>query len=329
MPAGLTKHADKPTQSLNRRLAKESKEFSFSAATDAVELSHELPSMTKLTFESGRNRNAALRPTIVSLTFDDGTADQYVVRAMLAQNSIKATFYVNSNKIGRTSSFLTWDELSDLAADGNEVGGHTPDHVDLTKLRTAEATRQVYEGRQALISRGFPATSFAYPYGARTAKVESIVRQCGYQSARRAWGLSPVGSMPSDSNAVVAETIPPRNVWAIRAAGVNLAHTLSDLQGAVTGAENAGGGWVVLVFHNISDGRSRNGASVSASILSAFLDWLASRSAVETHVRTMSDVVADGARSPLALVAPPQKRGGNAEEAPAGLWRRMRTAFTG
>src|SRR5215204_6254704 len=101
--------------------------------------------MTKLTSESRRNRNAALRPTIVSLTFDDGTADQYVVRAMLAHNSIKATFYVNSNKIGRTSPFLTWDELSDLAADGNEVGGHTPDHVDLTKLRTTEATRQVYE----------------------------------------------------------------------------------------------------------------------------------------------------------------------------------------
>ncbi|MFL5971590.1 MAG: polysaccharide deacetylase family protein [Gaiellaceae bacterium] len=112
---------------------------------------------------------------------------------MLAQNSIKATFYVNSNKIGRTSPFLTWDELSDLAADGNEVGGHTPDHVDLTKLRTIEATRQVYEGRQALLSRGFPAPSFAYPYGARTGKVESIVQQCGYQSARRAWGLSPWG----------------------------------------------------------------------------------------------------------------------------------------
>lgn len=291
-----------------------------------MELSHQLPSMTKLTLKSGRNRNAAPRPTIVSLTFDDGTADQYAVRAMLAQNSLKATFYVNSNKIGRTS-FLTWDELSDLAADGNEVGGHTPDHVDLTKLRTTEATRQVYEGRQALISRGFPATSFAYPYGARTAKVESIVGQCGYQSARRAWGLSPVGSMPPNSNAVVAETIPPRNVWAIRAAGVNLAHTLSDLQGAVTGAENAGGGWVVLVFHNISDGRSRNPASVRASILSAFLDWLASRSAVETHVRTMSDVVADVARSPLTLVAPPRKQGGYA--APAGLWRRMRTAFAG
>src|SRR5829696_3245578 len=50
-----------------------------------------------------------------------------------------------ATRSGGPRRFLTWDELSDLAADGNEVGGHTPDHVDLTKLRTTEATRQVYE----------------------------------------------------------------------------------------------------------------------------------------------------------------------------------------
>ena len=53
------------------------------------------------------------------------------------------------------------------------------------------------------------------------------------------------------------------------------------------------------MFHHISEGRSRNRASVSTSILSSFLDWLASRSAVGTQVRTMSDVVADGERSRL------------------------------
>ena len=248
--------------------------------------------MTKPTSQSRREDNAVLRPTIVSLTFDDGTADQYVARAMLARNSLNATFYVNSNNIGTSSSFLTWDELSDLAADGSEIGGHTRDHVDLTKVTTAEATSQVYEGRRALISRGFPATSFAYPYGARTANVESIVRQSGYQSARRAWGLRSLGSIPSNFYDAVAETIPPRNMWAISTVGVNSAHTHSDVQGAVTRAENAGGAWVVLMFHHISDGFSRNRASVSGSMLSTFLDWLASRSVIGTYVRTMSDVVA-------------------------------------
>jgi peptidoglycan/xylan/chitin deacetylase (PgdA/CDA1 family) len=132
---------------------------------------------------------AAAGPTIVSLTFDDGTADQYAARTMLAQNSLDATFYVNSNNIGTSSSFLTWDQLSDLAADGNEIGGHTLDHVDLTTVTTAEATRQVCDDRQALGSHGFAVTDFAYPFGASNSSVESIVRGCGYQSARRAWGL--------------------------------------------------------------------------------------------------------------------------------------------
>lgn len=280
--------------------------------------------MSEPASQNGRNNSAHLPATIVSLTFDDGTADQYVARAILVQNSLKATFYVNTNKIG-TSSFLTWDELSDLAADGNDIGGHTSDHVDLTQLTTAEATRQVSDSRHALISRGFTATSFAYPYGARTAKVESIVRKSGYESARRAWGLRPVGSMQSNDDHAVAETIPPRNMWAIAAAGVNLAHTLSDMQGAVTRAENAGGGWVVLMFHQISDGSSRDRASVSASTLSAFLDWLAARSTVGTHVRTMSDVAADFARA----VTPVGRPLGSLEPAEVGLWRRMRTAFSG
>jgi peptidoglycan/xylan/chitin deacetylase (PgdA/CDA1 family) len=236
---------------------------------------------------------AAAGPTIVSLTFDDGTADQYAARTMLAQNSLDATFYVNSNKIG-TPSFLTWDELSGLAADGNEIGGHTLDHVDLTSVTTAEATRQVCDDRQALISRGFAVTNFAYPFGSHNSSVESIVRGCGYQSGRRAWGLCLVGVMPPNCNDVVAEPIPPRNIWAIADAGVNTSDTLSDIQGAITRAEDAGGGWVVLMFHHVCDGCDPvNGNSVSPAILSAFLGWLAPRSSSGTYVRTMSDVVGD------------------------------------
>jgi peptidoglycan/xylan/chitin deacetylase (PgdA/CDA1 family) len=237
---------------------------------------------------------AAAAPTIVSLTFDDGTANQYAARPMLAQNSLHATFFVNSNKVSTSSSFLTWDELSGLAADGNEIGGHTLDHVDLTSVTAAEATRQVCDDRQALISHGFSVTSFAYPFGSHNSSIESIVRGCGYQSGRRAWGLCLVGLMPPNCNDVVAEPVPPRNIWAIADAGVNTSDALSDIQGAITRAEDAGGGWVVLMFHHVCDGCDpTNGNSVSPAILSAFLGWLAPRSSSGTYVRTMSDVMGD------------------------------------
>jgi peptidoglycan/xylan/chitin deacetylase (PgdA/CDA1 family) len=237
---------------------------------------------------------AKAAPTIVSLTFDDGTADQYAARTMLAQHSLHGTFYVNSNNIGASPSFLTWDQLSGLAADGNEIGGHTLDHVDLTSVTSTEATRQVCNDRQALISHGLTVTDFAYPYGASNSSAESAVRGCGYKSARRAWGLCLVGLMPPNCNDVVAEPIPPRNVWEIADAGVRASHTLTDIQGAVTRAEDAGGGWVVLMFHHVCDGCDpANGNSVSPAILGAFLDWLAPRSSGGTYVRTMSDVIGD------------------------------------
>jgi peptidoglycan/xylan/chitin deacetylase (PgdA/CDA1 family) len=233
-------------------------------------------------------------PTLVSLSFDDGDANQYVARPMFAQDSLHATFFVNSNKIGSSSSFLTWDQLSGLAADGNEIGGHSLDHVDLTSVSSAEATRQVCDDRQALISHGFNATSFAYPYGASNSTVESVVRTCGYKSARKAWGLCTVGLMPPNCNDVVAETVPPRNIWEIAVTDVRAWNTLSEIEGAVTRAEDAGGGWVLIVFHNVCDGCDPSGGySVSPSILGGFLDWLAPRSSGGTFVRTIADVIGD------------------------------------
>jgi peptidoglycan/xylan/chitin deacetylase (PgdA/CDA1 family) len=238
-------------------------------------------------------------PTIVSLTFDDGTADQYQARAILAQNGLHGTFYVNSNNVGG-SSFMTWEQLTDLSSDGNEIAGHTLDHVNLTSVSSTEATRQVCDDRQALISHGFSVTDFAYPYGAHNSSVEAIVRGCGYSSARRAWGLCPVGQMPPNcSNGAggqypFAVSVPPPNVSAIPGAGVRAYHTLADLQQSVTRTESSGGGWMTLLFHHVCDGCDPSGGySVSPAILSAFVDWLAERSANGTHVRTMADVVND------------------------------------
>jgi peptidoglycan/xylan/chitin deacetylase (PgdA/CDA1 family)/uncharacterized cupredoxin-like copper-binding protein len=243
---------------------------------------------------------AAAGPTIVSLMFDDGTADQYQVGSMLAQDGLRGTFYINSNNIGASPSFMTWSQLSGLAADGNEIAGHTLDHVDLTTVGSAEATRQVCDDRQALISHGFSVTDFAYPYGASNSTVESIVRGCGYSSARRAWGLCPVGQVPPNcpdgagGQYPLAETIPARHIWEIAiVSGIRAWTTLTDLENAVTHAEGTGG-WVPLLFHHVCDGCDPiDGYSVSPAILTAFLDWLALRSSSGTYVRTMRDVVSD------------------------------------
>jgi peptidoglycan/xylan/chitin deacetylase (PgdA/CDA1 family) len=226
--------------------------------------------------------------TIVSLTFDDATADQAAAIPLLRAHGMKGTFYVNAGRIGRPGH-LTWDELEAMASEGHEIGGHTLDHVNLANVEESEANRQIHENRVCLLKRGFADRNFAYPYGAgwHDATVRSLVRSCGYTSGRGAWGLAaPEGA----TYTAYAETIPPRDLWAIRTARNPRRTTpLSTIQGYVTSAEKRGGGWVILVFHRICD--SSDDYSTPVATFQALLQWLEPRTVSGTTVKTVDEVI--------------------------------------
>ncbi len=239
--------------------------------------------------------------TIVSLTFDDGDATQYQVRSILAQRGMRATFFINSGLVAASDYFMTWNQIQGLAADGNEIGGHTLDHADLTKVSTEEARRQICADRSALIARGFSVTSFAYPYGAYNATVKTLVRDCGYSSGRSAGGLCGTAGC---TWAPYGERIPPSDAYAIRVPGGGTWATPSEqaatLRGFVERAEQSGGGWVPLLLHNVCECGS-NGISPTA--LASFLDWLKARqSTTGTALRTVHEVIS-GAAPPASQPA--------------------------
>jgi peptidoglycan/xylan/chitin deacetylase (PgdA/CDA1 family) len=230
-------------------------------------------------------------PTVVSLTFDDAWSSQSVVGPMLAAKGMHATFFVNSGNVG-SSGFFTWPQLQSLQSAGNEIGGHTINHIDLTTVDSTEAQRQVCQDRRALLSQGLSVSDFAYPYGAYNATAESIVRTCGYNSGRRSWGLC----APAQTGCPAAETIPPLSVWETRTqTSVRDYTTVQELENDVTAAE-ATGGWVTFVFHYVCDGC--NSYSITQSNLQAFLDWLQPRSANGTVVRTVRDVIGGSVQPP-------------------------------
>ncbi len=66
------------------------------------------------------------------------------------------------------------------------------------------------------------------------------------------------------------------------------------MQSYVTEAENNGGGWVQLVFHDVCDNCGEY--STTLARLVAFLDWLQPRAASGTVVRTVAEVM--GATAP-------------------------------
>src|SRR5436309_12812286 len=120
---------------------------------------------------------AAGTQTVVTIQFDDGVADQYGTLAILNAHGMHATFYVNTGFIG-DSAHLSWTQVQDLAAAGNEIAGHTLTHANVKKLKPDAARQEICVDRQNLVNRGYAAKSFAYPFGSFDADAKAIVVEC-------------------------------------------------------------------------------------------------------------------------------------------------------
>jgi len=216
--------------------------------------------------------------TVVTIQFDDGNADTYQWVTSLNTYGFPATFYVNSGSID-TAGHLTWAQLTALSQAGSEIASHTINHVNIKKLKLADARFQVCQDRVNLAAHGFQPESFAYPFGDYNATVETqVVQYCGDNSARTVTGVN--------DKTVFAETIPPPDPYATRTpADPKRGTTLATIEGYVTSAEQNGGGWVQLTFHHLCDGC--DAYSIPAATMQSLLDWLntqvtAGAAAVET-----------------------------------------------
>lgn len=251
------------------------------------------------------NEQLGAATTIVSLTFDDTRADQFSVRPILAAHGMKATFYLNSQRLGMDENWLSVAQVRALVADGHEVGGHTLNHANLAHWPDDVVRKEVCNDRAALLDLGFAPSSFAFPFGSpqrsspEAASVEAVVRECGYNSARGTGDLLAGASCPT---CPIAEAVPPANPYHVRGRqSVNSLTTLGALIDHVVQAENQGGGWVPVVFHHVCDGC--NYYSIAPEVFSDFLSWLEPRAALGTVVRSVGEVVGGDLRP--AVLAPP------------------------
>jgi peptidoglycan/xylan/chitin deacetylase (PgdA/CDA1 family) len=212
----------------------------------------------------------------VSLTFDGGSVSQYNLGYLqgLQPHGGTATFFVNSGTVATSGNFMTWAQLGNLVAGGNDIGGKS---VNATNLTTdPNPTAQVCNDRAALLQHGLTPVGFAYPGGASNATVQGIVKSCGYGNARTAGSLSPTGP-------TYAETLPPPNWFATRAYAPGARILLANMQALVNGAATHGGGWSQIVIGKVcSQSLDPNNYStctassgwIELADLNAFLDWM-------------------------------------------------------
>ena len=124
----------------------------------------------------------------MTIDFDDGTADQFQTAALFEARGMAGVYFVNSGRIGLTSSYMTADQVKSLQASGNEIGGHTVFHLHLPEQSTAEQQRQICTDRNELLDLGLRITDLAFPFGEYTAATQDIARRCGYDSVRTSRG---------------------------------------------------------------------------------------------------------------------------------------------
>jgi peptidoglycan/xylan/chitin deacetylase (PgdA/CDA1 family) len=218
----------------------------------------------------------APRPTIISLTFDDGNADNFALEPVLRQYGMRATFYIPSGLVG-SAAYMTWDQLRSLHSDGNEIGGHSLDHVNIGDLAGAALRHEVCDDRTNLLDHGFDPVSFAYPFGGYDDATKQMLKECGYLDGRT------IGAGP--------DQVPPPDPYALRAFPYVVSDTdASKLQRYVVGTRQEGGGWVILIFHHVCD--ACDYFSVKPDVFNRFMQWLAEQqSQGRLTVKTVGEVV--------------------------------------
>lgn len=257
--------------------------------------------------------------TVVTFAWGGGNASQMPGLALFRRYGMHATYYVPSGLVcfpAKTrncahSQYLTLGDLHTIAADGDEIGGLSVNHIQLGQLPAAEAAREICDDRVNLTGWGFTVTDFAYPFAVEHSRSEGLVRRCGYNSGLGAGQVTGAGIC--ERCGLYAETIPPRDPMLIRApveVNASPVHwTPQTFESIVQKAQEHGGGWIVFLIHDICPGYCKYG--ITRPQLQQVLAWMSRhrQTGPGLRVETVRQVIG-GTDKPAVKGPVPPKIGG-------------------
>lgn len=141
-------------------------------------------SVTVAAIAAALEHHRPLPPRTFAISIDDGWADgfNYALPILLRYGDV-ATFYVIAGRLD-DSDFLSPADLRVLSAHGMEIGDHTLDHLDLTRLSPAALQAQIMGAEVELAAAcGERPATLAYPFGRFDPAVEVALQHDGFALA--------------------------------------------------------------------------------------------------------------------------------------------------
>ncbi len=201
----------------------------------------------------GTPRTSTCQPLsrgLVSITIDDSGGSQPTIAVpLLTKYGLKATFF-------HVPNFLNWTPIArTLAAQGHETGAHTMTHRSITALSAQELDNELRLSKQWLETNvSSPVESFASPSGAFNAASITAIKR--YYSSHRTTrpGMNYVGS----------------DVYLLNTDFVLNTSTAAGVCAQIREAA-ALKGWLVLTFHDFTNGTPTQGFTMRGSTFDAIL----------------------------------------------------------
>src|SRR5919199_589634 len=105
----------------------------------------------------------------VILTFGDTLKGQITTaKPILYKYGFKASFFITCDWVGAQKSKsprLSWQDISSLQKDGQDIESKTMTHRDLSKLSAADLNFEVAQSKKCLSDHGINSTIFTTPHG--------------------------------------------------------------------------------------------------------------------------------------------------------------------
>lgn len=295
------READRMTSSVGTSAAGSSR----TAFDLAVELMSKNPPGEEISISSRFPAWFGGKRAACSLTFDDGTLDQYLVAfPMMRERGIRGSFYLITGFVDKGTwqdgkiprRLFSWEAAGELAGAGNEIGSHGVNHRDLRALYRTEGGREARrelrlsaETIKSRIDTGLlPAgevLTFSWPFWRSTRELRAIASSY-YLGARSGGGsmdryFSSNGGVPVGYN---------QDLFNINSYGVRSRDRREDIAAFLWGIFSSGG-WAVLDFHGIDNGSDGGGEGWDAISAEQFGNFLSLIDTGEFWVAPVGEVI--------------------------------------